>query len=334
MAVPYPAYVEEFIERTRSSLRAWNANLILDDEGANGPGRSYRVETPFGVTKLMLVRVGRPSGVPDYRARACTTLPKEYDAVFRGCETIPNRFAALGAYISGREAPAVWSQCVIHKGAIATEAGTMAAAMVHAALSITETLRMKAMEEAPERFAADSRFGKTSWQPTAEVSAWSEPDFQRLERKRPEFRIDRAGERRWIVSFSGSEAFISLAAIDDDRYWGGGLSSLLRMPNGEVEAQGEKVRASDLNFVDLHGGEAPTFGAWCEDRCAYDESRYYDFVSFAPNVLKALPDFTEHFVEWAIIRARTIKQRFQLMLATQSRQGSIRAASSRTSEGY
>ncbi len=318
MTVHFPHYVEAFTEHTKSFLETWEVKLEPDKDGELV--RSYRARTGFGVTELILFQVNRPSGPPDYRARARTTLPREYGAVFRGCETIPNSFATLGALIPGVHAPEVWSQCIVHEKTIFAEAGTMATAMVHAAPSIIETMRLKLVREEPERFAALG--ARAAIEPRKEghdISAWLDLDFQRLQGKRPDLAISRPGERQWAVTFAGSNALLSLAAIDDSPYFGAGLVGLLWMPNDEIEPDGRKISVNDLNFVDVYVGEAPTFGAWCGDRYAFAEHRQrYEFVSFAPNLLKALPDFTEHFVDWNIIRAHTTKQRIEFMLSEQN----------------
>jgi hypothetical protein len=263
--------------------------------------------------------VNRPSGPPDYRARARTALPREFGPVLRGFEAIPNSIATLGALIPGADGPEVWSQCIIHEDTILAEAGTMAAAMVHAAPSIIEIMRQTLMREQPERFAALGAGAANERQKDShDVSAWLDLDFQRLQGKRQDLAIHRPGERQWVVNFAGSNALLLLHAIEDNLYFGAGLAGLLWVPNDEIEPDGTKVRVNDLNFVEVSVGEAPTFGAWCGDRYAYaaDKQRY-QFVSFAPNLLKALPDFTEQFVDWNIIRAHTTKQRIELMLNEQ-----------------
>jgi hypothetical protein len=316
VAVQFPDYIEAFVEHTKFFLEGWDVKLVPEKVREQELIQSYRARTVFGTTELILFQVNRPTGPPDYRARARTALPKEYDAVFRGCETIPNSFATLGALVPGKDTLNVWSQCIVHKEAIVAEAGTMAAAIVHAAPSITEGMRAKLMQEEPERFAALCGGADTvARKEDHDVSAWSELDFERLQRKRPDFRISQSGERQWAVNFAGSDALILLAAVDEGPYFGPGLFSLMWMPNDEIEPDGKKVSVNDLNFADVYVGEAPTFGAWCGDRYAFAEHRQkYQFVSFAPNLLKALPDFTEHFVDWSIIRAGTTKQRLELLL--------------------
>jgi hypothetical protein len=128
VTVQFPDYVEAFVEHTKCCLETWDVKLVPEKEMELA--RFYQARTAFGTTELVLFPVNRPSGPLEYRARACTALPREYDAVFRGCEAIPNSFATLGALIPCRDGPQVWSQCIIHEEAILTEAGTMAAAMV------------------------------------------------------------------------------------------------------------------------------------------------------------------------------------------------------------
>ena len=154
VTVQLPDHVEAFAEHTKSYLEGWDVKLVPDRGREKELVRSYQARTAFGTTELILFQVNRPSGPPDYRARACTALPRELEAAFRGCEAIPNSFATLGALITTEGAPEVWSQCIIHEEAILAEAGTMAAAIVHAAPSIIESMRAKLMREEPERFAA------------------------------------------------------------------------------------------------------------------------------------------------------------------------------------
>jgi hypothetical protein len=176
-------------------------------------------------------------------------------------------------------------------------------------------MRELAMKEAPEVFAARGIDPTIKWRHEDDISAWSDPDFQRIREKRPDFGITELGERRWAVNFVGSNAVLRLAALDDRPFSGPGLLSRMLMPNEEIEPDGQKIGVNDLNFVDVSVGEAPTFGAWCSDRYAHAEhAQRYEFMSFAPNLLKSLPDFTEHLIEWSAMRAHTIKQRIELML--------------------
>jgi len=176
-------------------------------------------------------------------------------------------------------------------------------------------MRELSIKEAPEAFAARGVATTISRRDAIDISAWSDIDFRRIQEKRPDFGITLLGERRWAVNFVGSNAILLLAARDDREYFGPGLLCRLRMPNEEVEPNGLKIAVNDLNFADVTLGEAPTFGAWCSDRYAHAEhAQRYEFISFAPNLLKSLPDFTERLIEWSVIRAGTIKQRAELAL--------------------
>jgi hypothetical protein len=314
--VNFPDYVEAFVEQTKFYLQTWDVKLIPEKGREEEDFRSYQAQTAFGTTELILFQVGRRSGPPDFRARACTTLPREHEfALFRDRAAIPNSYATLGALIPGEDALHVWSQCIIHEATIPVEAGTMAAAIVHAAPSIIETMRELAMKEAPEVFAARGVDPTIKRRHEDDISAWSDADFQRIQERRADFGITLLGERRWAVNFVASNAVLRLAAMDDRPFFGPGLLSRLSMPNEEIEPDGQKIGVNDLNFVDVQVGEAPTFGAWRSDRYAHAEHRrHYEFASFAPNILKSLPDFTEHLIEWSAMRAHTIKQRIELML--------------------
>jgi hypothetical protein len=319
MTVQFPDYVEAFIEDTKGCLGDWDVKLIPDKARETEVARVYQARTAFGTTELALFPVRRPDAPNDYRAFARTPLPKEWSAAFADGGTIPNGFATLGALISGPDGPSVWSQCLIYEESIFAAAATMAAAMVYAAPSIIETMRRKLIQEEPELIRTQGGRTDIVWRTVDnDISAWSDADFERLQRKRPDLAMNRVRERRWIVCFAGSNAFISLAEMDNHPYFGGGLFSLLCMPNEEIELGDWKIAVDDLNFADGYMGEAPTFGAWCADRLAHAEDRQkYEFVSFAPNLLKAVPDFLEQFIDWNIIRARSIKQVFEFIVRNQ-----------------
>jgi hypothetical protein len=316
MTVQFPEYVETFIEHTKGCLGDWDVKLIRDKARETEVARVYQARTAFATTELVLFPVLRPDGSSDYRARACTPLSREWRDVFGDGGTIPNGFASLGALIPGPDGPSVWSQCLIYEESIFPAAATMAAAMVYGAPSIIETMRRKVIQEEPELIR--SLGGRTDivWRTVDnDKSAWSDADFERLQRKRSNLGMARLNERRWSVCFAGSNAVIVLAATDDHPYFGPGLSSLMWMPNEEIELDGKKISVNDLNFADSYMGEAPTFGAWCADTLAYAEhEQKYEFVSFAPNLLKAVPDFLEQFIDWNIIRARNIRQDVEFMV--------------------
>src|SRR5262245_26603198 len=114
VAVHFPDYVEDFVEYTNFYLAPWDVKLIRQKDRENEHVRVYQAQPAFGTTELVLFQVGRPSGPPDFRARARTTLPREYNFV-GDHPSLSNTYATLGALIPGEDTLDVWSQCIIHE---------------------------------------------------------------------------------------------------------------------------------------------------------------------------------------------------------------------------
>jgi hypothetical protein len=86
---------------------------------------------------------------------------------------------------------------------------------------------------------------------------------------------------------------VSLDAIHNNPYWGGGLLCLSRIPESVV---GGEDRPIDINGMNQWGNliaDTPTFGGWCRD------GKDVVFAQFFPNLMKGLPDFTDLMIAWA-----------------------------------
>ena len=286
--VRFPEYVEAFVERTNEFLGSFEAKLVLSEEREENSSRVYEMEAPSGVAQLLVHRTlrSRDSAVGEYRARTVTTLPDDLAAWFQGKENIANRYATLGLLITNKTGADVGSQCLIRPDSIETLAGTLAAAMVHAGPSIIQSIRQGVA-------------GETS-APVETLSAWSNLDFEQIHYDYAHLGTASLGQRKWSIRLNFRN-LLTLAAVHDNPYWRGGLLSLLSVPGADLTIDGEMISIHSLNSWEYLVGEAPTFGGWCRD------GNDFVFASFAPNFLKSLPDFTDHLINWATIRAHTAK---------------------------
>jgi hypothetical protein len=131
------------------------------------------------------------------------------------------------------------------------------------------------------------------------LSAWNDLDFEQLHYDYAHLGTSTIEHREiQIRELSGR---LSLTAVDNNPFWGGGLLSLLRIKPGTMEFNKQRIPINHLNICDCLTSNAPTFGAWCKD----DDK--YIFVTFAPNFLKGLPRFTENLIYWSSVRAYNIK---------------------------
>ena len=112
----------------------------------------------------------------------------------------------------------------------------------------------------------------------------------------PHLRHGSVGPRCWTLNLMDS-GVLSMHAVYNNPYWGGGLLCLLRVKRPSLVFDGEQIGVNDLNAWGNLVSDTPTFGAWCS------EGDDFVFVQFVPNFMKALPGLMDLLVAWA--RART-----------------------------
>ena len=287
-SVIFPDYVESFIDHLKHFLGFEKVELTLITQSAPASRRDYQVTVDSRVVNIVVHRTIDSIALPigKYRARVSTNLPDELGEWFIGKEGTANRFASLGAIVTGDGTAAVRSQCIIQEDCIVILAAMCATAIIHAAPSITRSLQKIISGEVA--------------QDVATLSSWSDLDFEQLHYDYAHLGTSSLTNREVKIQlFFG--AVLTVTATHKNPYWGGGLLSLLRAPRESIVTTEYVPSTNELNFEEFLVGGVPMFGAWCEDK---DD---YVFVSFAPNHLKSIPRFTDHFVRWACSRFYHLK---------------------------
>lgn len=215
----------------------------------------------------------------EYRVRAFAPVSAEFAAHADGIENFINRVATLGALVGG--ARFVTCQCLIPERGTDTVAGLFALAIARGRTSmITAHVLAMRKEQASE---------------VETLSAWSDLDFEVADYDHAHLGKGTRYKRGWRMDFYGGVA-LTLDAVHNNPYWGGGLLALLRMPKETIAGSDESIDANGMNQIGNILGRAPTFGAWCE---VGDE---FIFAQFVPNFVKALPDLTDQIIGWASMR--------------------------------
>jgi hypothetical protein len=293
----FPEYVEAFIARTNEFLGSFDTKLTPSDE--HQVARGYSVRTPRGIAGLLVYPTFRSTSEPggEYRARAWITLPEGLADLFQSgdiSEGAWNQYASLGALIKSEQGVEIRTQCLIRPDSIDVMSGTFAAAIIHATPSILEPI--------VKTIAASVQTNDASKEKVAQIdtlSAWSDLDFEQLHYDHAHLGVGKLMSREWRRSYYHRYE-LSLSAVHNHPYLGGGLLLFLRIPQADLLVDRKAVATNDLNKWESLFSDAPTFGGWCKD------SDGCVFVSFAPNFLKGLPDFTNYLVQWATTRAHTM----------------------------
>jgi hypothetical protein len=287
--VVFPTYVEAFIEETRRYLESFDAQLELVTENSANQTRLYQIPNNDEPVKLIVHRTERSMEHPvgEFRCRVHADLKPELAAFMRGKENIANRYATLGALITDGDRAYVLSQCLIQPAVITTVAGVLAAAIIHARPSILVSIR-RAMNQEPA--------------PTIErLSAWGDLDFEQLQYDYAHLGIGTHSKRSWTMNLLPHGA-ISLDAVHNNPYWGGGLLCLSWIPESVLRVGDSPVDVTAMNKWENLIADVPTFGGWCSD-----EDKIV-FAQFLPNFLKGLPNFTDLLIFWTRRRLGSAKE--------------------------
>jgi hypothetical protein len=276
----FPDHVEAFIEATNRFLGFFDAKLSAPEDEPKAQARWYQIETGDIPVQLIVHRTERSfeSPVGEYRARMIAPLRPDLAEFLRGKEVYLNRYATMGALVTGSNSADIMSQCLILAEFQDVLAGALAAAIVHARPSILEAIRRAFAQE---------------HEPVIEkLSAWTDLDFEQIQYDHAHLGLSQLGQRMWTMPRL-PRGSLSLIAVHNNPYWSGGLLCLTRVPERVLGGDGHQVDVNAMNVWANMVDNVPTFGGWCRDG---DD---ITFAQFFPNMMKGLPKITDLIVAWA-----------------------------------
>jgi hypothetical protein len=137
------------------------------------------------------------------------------------------------------------------------------------------------------------------------LSAWSDLDFEQIHYDYAHLGVGSLSSRRWVMRVH-PHGVLSLDAVHNNPYWGGGLLCLSRVPQQLLGGEENKIDVNAMNLWDNLVSDTPTFGGWCRD------GNDVVFTQFIPNLMKGLPDFTDLMIAWARCRLASAPQLIEL----------------------
>ena len=275
--VQFPPHVEDFIQKTAAFLEHFELKLELKACNAGSQSKTYAVAANDGVVDVIVHRTAGSLAerAGEYRVRVIAPVVPEFSAYARSAESAINQVATLGALVD--EATAVTCQCLIPERDPNTTAGVLALAIAECRMSlIASQVQMMRKDQA---------------RAVEMLSAWTDLDFEVADYDYAHLGRGMRRQRGWQMKYFGG-ALLTLDAVHNNPYWGGGLLVLLRMPRDTVAGPDASIDAKGLNMIGNLLGRTPTFGAWCE---ADDD---FVFVQFLPNFIKPLDNLTDHVISW------------------------------------
>lgn len=292
--VVFPDYVEAFIESTRGYIQSFNETLIEISEDAKLQSREYQIHLPDGPVQIVVHRTLRSFEQPigEYRARVNSPIKSESSAYLRGKEELLNRYATLASLVTSDVDASVICQCLIQPELEATTPALLAVAAIHGRSSIIEAFRLSITKEPPPKV-------KT-------LSAWTDLHLEQIHYDYGHLGIGKLGHGYWHMTFLNGET-LTLTAVHDNPVWGGGLLSLLKIPQRVTK---DPDSALDINYLNSFSNlvdDIPTFGSWCRD-----EEKLV-FVQFSPNLFRDLPDHTDLLIAWSKARVTFASSLFALV---------------------
>jgi hypothetical protein len=299
--VKFPEYVDEFIQMTEACLDGFDIKLSLKDEDIKNHIRTYETIGSSLKTTFVVHRTERSfdQNVGEYRARMWSEIPAELEPLLKDKDAHLNRYATLGALISNEDGAEIRAQCLLNSNDSSYLAGLAAASIAQAGQSLIHSIGSVLSPE------------NTSDNAVHELSAWGDLDFEQIQYDYAHFGTASHSDNEWSVNFNMRHK-LTLTAMQDNPYYGGGLLSLLWVPRSEFGEE-EAIPIQTLNNMEHSFGEAPTFGGWC------DSDDNYVFTSFLPNYLKDLVGITDNLINWARIRSHTVGQLVQIFEDTNSK---------------
>ncbi|MDB9704051.1 hypothetical protein OAA86_08165 [Rhodospirillales bacterium] len=293
--VTFPQYVEEFIQMIKESLSHFDMKLAFKEENAETKIRSYELVGSSFKTTLFVHRTQRSFDheIAEYRARMWTEISPNIGDLLKGKDAVLNRFSTLGALVSNETSADVGAQCIIDEKHTATLAGIAAASMAQAGQSLIHSVGSKSFPDIVGENAVH------------EMSAWGDLDFEQIQYDYAHFGTATHSNKEWSIKL-GFRHTLTLTAVQNNPFYGGGLLCLLWVPRSEFGEGDNILPIKNLNSVENLFGEAPTFGGWCDD------GDKYVFTSFFPNYLKQMAGLTDNLINWAVVRSKTVDQLVEL----------------------
>ena len=290
----FPPHVSEFIKNIGICLEQFDLHLSPMEEEPEVLFKSFSIVGSQLKTTLSIHRAlqSHDQEVANYRAKVWAEVPDEYASLLNGKDAQFNRVATLGALVSGETGASICSQCLIDPKDPFNLAGVLSASIAQAGLSLIHSVGKVLNPEAIENDAVH------------ELSAWGDLDIEQIQYDHGHFGSGSHTKNSW-TTFLNLRHKLTLTAVQNNPYYGGGLLSLLHVPREEF---GEKNTLSirNANNLEYTFGKAPTFGAWC------DNDEHYVFTSFFPNYLKNLPGLSDSVINWAMTRSQTVGRLVQI----------------------
>ena len=302
----FPEHVEEFVNDVRRFLAEFDLELpaSFDEQNTSQPARTYELANQNWKTTLVVHQTSRSIGSApgEFRARASIELPDSLACTLTGMEDVANQFASLGALVVGEGRASVVCQSLIRENSQEIVAAVMSAAIAHAAPAIVQSMARV--------------LGTGALQTVRALSAWSDLDFEQIHYDHAHLGMGAIGRREWSQSLLGGSK-LTLQAVDNNPYWGGGLLIGLRCNPDFFRHDEDGIAANELNQMSWLFDDAPAFGAWCR--------REGDllYVSFAPNFLKQVHAFTDFMIASTVARAMSVRQLVGLAIEARSLAGRL-----------
>ena len=281
----FPSEIERFIEQVNDFLGFFKRSMTVLDEDPKAQQRIYVLDGEGEQTTVSFHRTVRSLNLKrgEYRVRVRAPVHPDLATYVRGEDSVLNRFAMLGGYISADDGGAVWSQALITHGPMETLAGVIAASAVHSRSAVLE--HMRKMTDASTSSSIE------------QLSAWTDLDFEQIHYDYAHLGVGSIHQREWTMQF-GIAAMLTLQAVHNNPYWGG-PPVLLRVPNAAKLCEG-RFEVNSLNHFANSFDDVPYLGGWCSDG---DD---FVFAQFAPNLLRGLPAFTDLIIDWAHKRTNSL----------------------------
>jgi hypothetical protein len=286
--VVFPSNVEQFIGLTNEFLARFKLSMVLREQIPEFQSRTYEVEAQDGLVQMIVHRTTRSwqASVGEYRIRVKAEVPPEFANIVRGKEAVVNRVATLGALTISETVASVATQCLVPERLQDATAGVLAVAVAHARRSLIASHMIALLNDQTKS--------------VEQLSVWTDLDLEKVHYDYAHLGIGTLAPRRWTLDLVDC-GVLSMHAVYNNPYWGGGLLCLLRVKRPSIVFDGEQIEVNDLNAWGNLVSDTPTFGAWCS------EGDDFVFVQFVPNFMKPLLGLTDLMIAWA--RARGTEAR-------------------------
>lgn len=149
---------------------------------------------------------------------------------------------------------------------------------------------------------------------------WTSQELSALAREMSSLFACRADSSGVVADFGQDTGRLELRADQAHPEFGGGLLSLLSLPNRFPSAQRAYEACAVLNSLEMQARDVPPhFGAWCSGQSDHTIA----YVSFLPNPLHRAPNIARHAILWARERAAWAGDQLEAMEAGTSGDGGL-----------